>query len=360
MITNKLRMKKAILAVLAVMLLLPPQGCAKKKGAKHVIGFYNVENLFNTTHDQGKNDYEFLPDGANEWTPDKYASKLHNMARVIADMRQDNGVWHTVLGLAEVENREVVEDLVAQPELVKAGYKIVHFESPDRRGIDCALLYNPARMKLVESEAIPYDFNTSIKITTYNKQEQEDFRTRDVLMAHGIIDGEHFAFYVCHFPSRRGDKGQDLRARAAEIVYQHAMQMQGRYPGIKCVVMGDMNDNPADASLSRYLHGRRNLADVKKGDFFNPFWEMLDNDIGSLYYRGDPNIFDCILVSDALVNGKGLKIKKQGKYYGTVYSKPYMTQQSGQYKGLPHRTFSNGKFIDGYSDHYPTFILLGK
>ena len=113
MITNKLRMKKAILAVLAVMLLLPPQGCAKKKGSKHVIGFYNVENLFNTTHDQGKNDYEFLPDGANEWTPDKYASKLHNMARVIADMRQDNGVWHTVLGLAEVENREVVEDLVA-------------------------------------------------------------------------------------------------------------------------------------------------------------------------------------------------------------------------------------------------------
>ena len=212
----------------------------------------------------------------------------------------------------------------------------------------------------MESEAIPYDFNTSIKITTYNKQEQEDFRTRDVLMAHGIIDGEHFAFYVCHFPSRRGDKGQDLRARAAEIVYQHAMQMQGRYPGIKCVVMGDMNDNPADASLSRYLHGRRNVADVKKGDFFNPFWEMLDNGIGSLYYRGDPNIFDCILVSDALVNGKGLKIKKQGKYYGTVYSKPYMTQQSGQYKGLPHRTFSNGKFIDGYSDHYPTFILLGK
>lgn len=351
-------MKRIILLLAALVLLMPVQGMSKKKDVKHIIGFYNVENLFDTVHDNNKNDYEYLPDGANEWTSEKYAIKLHNMARVIADMQKDNGMWHTVLGLAEVENHRVLEDLVREPAIAQANYRIIQFEGPDRRGIDCALLYDPTRMKVVETESIPYDFNSKIKFTTYNKKEQEDFRTRDVLMVHGIIDGEHFAFYVCHFPSRRGDKGQDLRARAAEIVYNHVQGMQKKYPGIKCVVMGDMNDNPADESLSGYLHGRRDVADVKKKDFFNPFWEMLDNGIGSLYYRGNPNIFDCILVSQNLVRGKGLKIVRQGKYYGRVYSKPYMTQQSGQYKGQPHRTFSNGKFVAGYSDHYPTFIEL--
>ncbi len=356
--------KKAVLALLAVLLLLAPvQGCARKKGGKHVIGFYNVENLFNTTHDKGKNDYEYLPDGANEWNADKYQKKLSNLARVIADMKEENGVWHTVLGLAEVENREVVEDLVKEPAIARAGYRIVHYESPDRRGIDVALLYNPARMKVLDSESIPFDFNSSIRFTTYNKEEQADFRTRDVLMVRGLIEGEQFAFYVCHFPSRRGDKGLDVRARAAEIVYRHSREMARKYPGIKCVVMGDMNDNPQDESLAGYLHGRRTPGEVKEGDFFNPFWEMLDDGIGSLYYRGDPNIFDCILVSDALVDAPAgsLRIVRQGlKYYGRVFEKPYMTQQSGQYRGTPFRTFSNGRFINGYSDHYPTYIHLQK
>lgn len=356
-------MKRIILILAAVALLLPTQGCAKKKGGKHVIGFYNVENLFDVLHDEGKNDYEYLPDGANEWTADKYAVKLKNIAQVLADIKAETGVWHTVLGLAEVENRHALEDLLKEPALVKANYKIVHYESPDRRGIDCALLYNPARMKVVDSACLPYNFNTSIPITTYNKQEQADFRTRDVLMVHGIIDGEHFAFYVCHFPSRRGDKGLDLRARAAEIVYEHTQLMEQKYPGIKCVVMGDMNDNPQDESLSGYLHGRRTIEEVKIGDFFNPFWVMLDDGIGSLYYRGNPNIFDDILVSETLVNAKrgtlGIQQLDNG-YYGRVFEKPYMTQQSGPYKGTPFRTFSNGKFIAGYSDHYPTYIILKK
>jgi predicted extracellular nuclease len=356
-------MRRYLFLSAVLLLLIPTQGCAKKKGGKHVIGFYNVENLFDTLHDKGKNDYEYLPDGANEWTADKYAVKQRNIARVLSDIKAETGQWHTVLGLAEVENRHVLEDLLKEPALADAPYKIVHFESPDRRGIDCALLYNPKRMKVVDTACLPYDFNTTIPITTYNKQEQADFRTRDALMVHGLIDGEHFAFYVCHFPSRRGDKGLDLRARAAEIVYQHAQQMDKKYPGIKCVVMGDMNDNPQDESLSVYLRGRRTVEEVQKGDFFNPFWVMLDNGIGSLYYRGNPNIFDDILVSESLVHAKkgSLCIQKQGSgYYGRVFEKPYMTQQSGPYKGTPFRTFSNGRFIAGYSDHYPTYIVLNK
>ncbi|MBR4740711.1 MAG: endonuclease/exonuclease/phosphatase family protein, partial [Bacteroidales bacterium] len=130
-------MKRYLILLAALVLLVPTQSCAKKKGGKHIIGFYNVENLFDTVHDQGKNDYEYLPDGANEWTAEKYAVKLQNMARVIADMRKDNGMWHTVLGLAEVENRHVLEDLVKEPSIAKANYQIVHIEGPDRRGIDC-------------------------------------------------------------------------------------------------------------------------------------------------------------------------------------------------------------------------------
>ena len=109
----------------------------------YVIGFYNLENLFDTYHDEGKNDYEFLPDGANQWTEAKYQKKLANMAHVIAAMKEDNGRWHTVLGVSEIENRHVLEDLVAEPEIAEANYQIVHYDGPDQRGVDVALLYKP-------------------------------------------------------------------------------------------------------------------------------------------------------------------------------------------------------------------------
>ncbi len=343
--------------------LLPVQAQAKRHHS-HVIGFYNLENLFDTYHDDGKNDYEYLPDGANQWTEEKYQKKLRNMARVIAEMHNDNGVWHTVLGVSEVENRHVLEDLVAQPSIADANYQIVHYDGPDRRGVDVALLYDPSMMQLVGSESIPFTFSPSDIVFSMNEEEQANFRTRDILMVHGIIDGEHFAFYVCHLPSRLGGKGQDTRARGGEIVYNHAMQMMQRYPGIKCVIMGDMNDNPFDDSMAVYMHGRRNIDDVTPTDFFSPFWSMLDNGYSTLYYRGERNIYDCILVNDNLAHAaEGTfqiqRITKR-KYYGRVFVKPFMTNQSGQYKGTPFRTFSNGAFVGGYSDHYPTYIVIKK
>ena len=126
------------------------------KGKAYVLGFYNLENLFDTFHDEGKNDYEYLPDGGNAWTDAKYAKKLSNMARVIAAMKEDNGAWHAVLGVSEVENRHVLEDLVSEPAIADAGYQIVHYDSPDRRGVDCALLYRPEIFKFITSEAIPF------------------------------------------------------------------------------------------------------------------------------------------------------------------------------------------------------------
>lgn len=327
----------------------------------HVIGFYNLENLFDTYHDEGKNDYEYLPDGANEWTEAKYQKKLRNMAHVIAEMKRDNGQWHAVLGVAEIENRHVLEDLVSEPEIHDANFQIVHYDGPDRRGVDVGLLYDPSQMTLVDSESIPYTFDSDIDFGM-TAEEKDAFRTRDVLMVHGIIDGEHFAFYVCHLPSRLGEKSGALRARGGEIVYNHYLTLLQKYPDIKCVVMGDMNDNPTDDSMALYLRGRETIQEMVPGDFFSPFLSMLKAGYSSLYYRGESNIYDCILVSYNLAHpAKGtlgiIPITKR-QYYARIFTRPFMTNQSGQYKGTPFRTFSNGAFVGGYSDHYPTYIVI--
>lgn len=355
-------MRKTICLIAGCIILLSTVACARdrKDRKNYIIGFYNLENLFDTTHDEGKNDKDFTPEGRNAWTQDKYEKKLHNMAVAIAAMAKDNGAFHTALGIAEVENSHAIKDLLAQPELAPAGYRFVHYESPDSRGIDVALLYRPDKMKVIDSEPIKYDFNSSTIKFEYTPQEQAAFRTRHILMVHGLVAGEDVAIYVCHLPSRLGDKGQDLRARGAEIIYDHAMGMMQKYPGIKIIVMGDMNDNPTDESMTEYLHGREHIAEVGPEDFFSPFMSMFKAGYGTLSYRGVWNIFDCILVNEALVNAKrGLRIvPATGEYYGRVYNADFLTNQSGRYKGTPFRTFSGGEFIDGYSDHYPTFIIL--
>ncbi|MBR1886841.1 MAG: endonuclease/exonuclease/phosphatase family protein [Bacteroidales bacterium] len=358
-------MKRTIAIVAALMLLIIPRTADAQKHKSYVIGFYNLENLFDTYHDEGKNDYQYLPDGANEWTEEKYAKKLKNMARVIADMKKDNGAWHAVLGVSEVENRHVLEDLVSEPAIAEANYQIVHYDGPDRRGVDCALFYRPDVFKYITSESIPFTFEPSrIDWSAWTDEEKDAFRTRDILMVRGTIDGEMFAFFVCHLPSRLGGKGADLRPRGAEIAYMRAMELQEEFPGIKIVVMGDMNDNPTDVSMTEYLHGKEFRDDLNDEDFFNPFLSMLKAGYSSLYYRGAGNIFDIVMVNKALADAEDDTFEIQPilkkKFYGRIFSKPYMTNQSGQYKGTPFRTFSNGAFVNGYSDHYPTYIVIKK
>lgn len=354
---------KRILYVILTLVLMSVATTAGAGGPKrYVLGFYNVENLFDTYHDDGKNDYEFLPDGKNKWTEPKYEKKLHNIATVIRAMADENKAYHAVLGLSEVENRHVLEDLVNQPEIEAANYQIVHYDGPDRRGVDVALLYRPEYFTVEESKSIPFDFNSKTIKFAMDKEGQDYFRTRDILMVRGLLDGEMFAFFVAHLPSRIGGKGQDLRSRGAEIIYEHSLELMKQYPGIKIMVMGDMNDNPTDESMVTYMHGKETIAEVGKYDFFSPFLSMLKAGYGSLAYRGTWNIYDIILVNEAMANApKGtLKIQPivKKKYYGRVFSQPFMTQQEDQYKGTPFRTFSNGTFIGGYSDHYPTYIIV--
>ena len=364
---------KKLLYMLLALALLPgcgssakvASGSGPKSGNWHVIGFYNLENLFDTYHDEGKNDYEYLPDGANEWTEAKYRKKLQNMARVIADMKNDNGKWHAVLGVSEVENRHVLEDLVAEPAISDANYQIVHYDGPDRRGVDVGLLYKPEVFKLITSESIPFTFSPSrIDWSQWTQEELDAFRTRDVLMARGTIDGEMFAIFVAHLPSRLGGKGADLRPRGAEIIYQRAMELQQEFPGIKIAVMGDMNDNPTDVSMTEFLRGKETIEETTDQDFFDPFLSMIKAGYSSLYYRGEGNIFDIVMVNKALASAPAGTFQIQpivkDKFYGRVFNKPYMTNQTGQYKGTPFRTFSNGAFVAGYSDHYPTYIVIKK
>lgn len=351
-------MKRVVYFVLIFLLIIPLMSCAQGKRS-YVIGFYNLENLFDTYHDEGKNDYEYLPDGANQWTEAKYAKKLHNMASVIRAMKDENKVWHAVLGVSEIENRHVLEDLVSQPEIAEANYQIVHYDGPDRRGVDVALLYRPGQFKLLESKSIPFDFNSSIAFSL-NEEEKAYFRTRDILMVRGMLGNEMFAFFVAHLPSRIGGKGGDLRSRGGEIMYQESMRLMAEYPDIKIVAMGDMNDNPTDPSMAVYMHGKENIDEVGKEDFFSPFVSMLKSGYGSLAYQGEWNIYDIIVVNANLCRGEGLKIRPivKKKFYGRIFNPPFMTQQEGPYAGTPFRTFSGGAFIGGYSDHYPTYIVV--
>lgn len=356
-------MKRSFI-VAALLLLMSLSASAQKTQQNYVIGFYNLENLFDTYDDPVKNDSEFLPEGKNKWTQAKYEKKLHNMAKVIRSMADNNKRWHTILGISEIENRLVIEDLVSQPEIADANYQIVHYDSPDRRGVDVTLLYKPDQFTYLDSESIPFDFNSDID---FSDTDTSYFKTRDILMVHGLIAGEHFAFYVAHLPSRVGGKGGNLRSRGAEIIYNHSREMEAKYPGIKIVAMGDMNDNPTDDSMAKYLHGQERLENVTPTEFYSPYISMLKAGYGSLCYQGVWSIYDLELVNYNLAHAPdgGLKIqpvtKNHGKeYYGVVFKRPWMTTQKGQYKGYPFRTFSNGAFVGGYSDHYPTYIVIGK
>ena len=356
-------MKRLILILWAALLLA---GCAPViPDDAYVVGFYNVENLFDTEHDRGKNDQAFTPQGENAWTPDKYEKKLSNIASVIRAMSEKNGRWHALLGLAEVESARVLADLVAREEIAEAGYKFVHVEGPDTRGIDCALLYRPDFFRVTETRTLPYDFNTRSGIVfEKTPEEQRAFKTRDVLCVRGEMAGEPLAVYVCHWPSRTGGKGSDLRCRAAEIVRDDILALEKRFPGINVVVMGDMNDNPEDVCMTDYLRGRETIAEMQEGDLFSPFLRMHKDGFGTEEYHGEWNIFDCIFVGAALtdVDAQGSLhiLRSDATHYGYVFNPPFLTQQEGRYAGTPFRTFSGGQFINGYSDHYPTYIILSK
>lgn len=324
---------------------------AKNNIAKVSVAFYNLENLFDT-EDGPNDDAEFLPNGSRQWTNERYKKKLHNLAYAISKIA---GNGPDLLGVAEIENRRVLEDLIAQPELKNLGYDIVHFESPDFRGIDCALLYKPNVFKITNT--VPHPVNIP---------GEPHVKTRDVVEATGEIFGEPISILVGHWPSRSGgEEKSKIRRMAAALVMRNVTDsLQNLNPKMKVVMMGDFNDDPTSESIKEGLKTVGKIKDMKDNMLFNTMEALYKNGYGSYAYRDTWNLLDNIVVNKNLIDEdyNTLSVEKdpQTGYYGHIFNANFLTEKRGRFKGYPRRTFSYGQFINGYSDHYPAYIYLVK
>lgn len=342
---------KRFLLILSVMALAATSVVAQDK--PYMVAFWNFENLFDIYNDPETHDDEFTPEGIKKWNETKYQKKLSNMERVIFDMAAINKEYPIVIGVSEIENRSVLEDFVAQPKLKGAKYRICHFDSPDARGVDVAFLYRADIFKLEGSD--------NIKL---NVPELPNFRTRDLVVMWGTIEGEPFYFLVSHWPSRLGGKeaSQFKRDACAKQIREIKDSLLKENPATKVIVMGDFNDDATDASLVKVMGAKGKIKELQTGDFFNPYYQMLKAGLGTLAYQDSWNLFDNICVTENLVNGTygKLRLMKGKKFYGNIFTRPYMLQQEGQYKGYPLRTFVTNNFQNGFSDHFPVYIYIGK
>lgn len=346
---------KKLLTIISVMFLVGTMNvqAQQRKLNAYAVGFYNLENLFDTQHDEGHNDYEYLPDGRNKWTEMKYTHKLRNMARVLAEMGTDKLPYGcAVIGVSEVENAHCMEDLCNQEPLKARNYQFVHVEGPDYRGVDCALIYNPAQFTIRNVKLVPY---------IYEKQDdiESGRATRGFLTVSGTLAGEHVTIIVNHLPSRgavsyyRELGGKQIRAVKDSL--------QKDDPNVKIFIMGDMNDDPRDPSMSIALGARRDMKDVEDGGLYNPFWKIHDSGTGTLMYDGAWNLFDQIIMSKNLLDLDGKKDYKTLTFFQPqIFRRDYLFQQEGKYKGGTLRTHAGGVWLDGYSDHLPSVVYLVK
>ncbi|MBQ3043117.1 MAG: endonuclease/exonuclease/phosphatase family protein [Alistipes sp.] len=344
---------KRLLLILPIMLLMVASASAQDK--PYMVAFWNLENLFDIYDDPETHDEEFTPDGVKQWNEIKYQKKLSNIERVLFDIAAIQRDYPIVIGVSEIENRSVLEDLVSQPKLAGANYRICHYDSPDARGVDVAFLYRADVFKLQGSE------NIKLEVA-----ELPDFRTRDFVVMWGTIEDEPFYFLVSHWPSRLGGKeaSQFKRDACASQIRAIKDSLLAENPATKVIVMGDFNDDATDSSIVETMGAKGKTKDLEKGDFFNPFNQMLRAGHGTLAYQDMWNLFDNICVTENLINdeeGKLHLVKGSGnKFWGNIFHRPYMFQQEGQYKGYPLRTFVTNNFQNGFSDHFPVYIYISK
>ena len=343
---------KKIIFVLAV-LFCSISVSAQKSFSVYGIGFYNLENLFDITHDEGKNDYEFLPEGTNKWSEMKYTHKLHNMASVLAEMGTDvlPGVGCAVIGVCEVENAHCLEDLCNQPELKARNFQFAHIEGPDRRGVDCGLLYNPSLFEVRDTKLVPY---------VYELPADSNRATRGFFTVSGTLAGEHVAIIVCHLPSRfSGSYYRELGAKQIRVVKDSLLRDD---PDCKVFVMGDMNDDPTNKSMYDMLGAKEDIDEVGDNEMYNPWYNVLvKQGTGTLKYDGKWNLFDQIIISPNALNKKGSKDFSTLKFWkNQIFRRDYLFQTDGKYKGNPKRTHAGGVWLNGYSDHLPVVVYMVK
>ena len=313
---------------------------------RHLLAFYNVENLFDTLNSPTTVDEDMLPLADREWNGERLSRKIDLIARVITDMRYD-GQLPAIMALAEVENRQVLEHLCSYSALQDADYQICHSDSPDRRGIDVALLYRPELFKPQGMRALPITI-----------ADMPYFTTRDILAVWGEFCGEQFLFIVVHWPSRIGGVWQTehLRIACAQKVRSMVDSAMQRNPKIKIVVAGDMNDNPLNRSLRCELRTRHSHRRLQSHDLYNPF--VRKSTSGSSRYDGRWNHYDNIIISANLVCGESQGLKFDGKARRNrsayIFRRDYMCDAHG----YPRPTYRGVEYVGGVSDHLPVCLLL--
>lgn len=340
-------MKKGLIliaALLCVIFTTSAQQEQQKNTA--VIGFYNLENLFDTIDDPLTNDEQFLPDGDYQWTTERYQRKLANMSKVISLIAVDYG-RPVALGVSEVENERVLIDLVNHPNLKPYNYGVVHHDSPDRRGVDVALIYQKDRFKVIDK--VPYRLVTA----------DTSFRTRDQLLVKGVIDGyDTVHIIVNHWPSKLGGEKRSMpkRIAAAELSKHISDSIMHANPAAKVIIMGDLNDNPDAKSLINYLGPKKKAKETQVNELFNPMYKLYMDGIWSYVYRDEPNVIDQIIISYGLLHAKvGFQFAS-----AQIFRANFLLTKSGSYEGTPLRTFAAGTYLGGYSDHLPVYIILNK
>lgn len=337
---------KPFILLLSIALLFLAVSCqhALKMQKKCTFMFYNVENLFDTIDDPHKTDNEFMPVEPKNWNTERYRKKISDLARVISLV--DTVKLPAVIGLAEVENDIVLTDLINEPVLKDAKYCIAWEGGPDIRGIDCALLYQPDKFRI---DTVVY---LKITIDTIPR-----FKTRDILYASGWLDNDYMHLFVNHWPSRRGgeEESEVKRERAAEVLRAKVDQIFENDSDANILIMGDMNDEPADSSLLHVLKALPNSEMPKSQQLVNLMWDEFSNGEGSYSYRNDWSMLDNIVVSsNLLVKRRGYNTSLDN---GFIFHLPFMEFVNNRGEMSPNRTYGRS-YYGGISDHFPVYVTF--
>lgn len=316
------------------------------------VAFYNLENLFDTIIDPDPNKIlqdDFTPVGKNMWNTERYSKKIDDMSRIISELGADlSKSAPAIVGICEIENKLVVEDLISTKYLKPFNYGIVHYESNDRRGIDVGLIYRKDFVKVKNSQSRRLYY-----------PEKDDYRTRDQLVVEAELQGETVYFIVNHWPSRSGGekRSRPLREAAAKLSRSIIDSISTINPDAKLIVMGDLNDDPINKSVKKILNTSADKKDIGKNQLYNPMEKKYKKGNGTGAYKDTWNLFDQLIVSKSLVE---LPEGNWKFYKAEIFNKPELIQQTGRFQSYPKRTFSFGSWIGGYSDHFPVYLHLIK